>query len=328
VERPRSRHRDNILPPRKELALESAPDEAGRGCGARKGAARPQARGDRLCVPVRAFRKDDPTECLAIRRGLDNPRDTGATLSTLSTLHLQQDDTTKAREYEEEAIAIFRGLDDRLGEAIGLINLGEIAVRQGDDESARSLFEQCLPIARSIENLELESECERNLGELALSTGNLPVAQARFARSLKVCRDAKDKRCEAIALWRLGKTDAAAGNHESARRKLTDALRALEAFQMNAEVLDCLEDYAGIMQASGWHDDTARLVAGVAATRERLAIPGSQRGESKRQSNLQAARVTLGETAFDTAWSEGRTWTLDEAIEHALTPSATSATTE
>ena len=60
----------------------------------------------------------------------------------LATLHLQQDDAAKAREYEEEAIAIFRSLEDRLGEAIGLINLGEIAVRQADDDGARSLFEQ------------------------------------------------------------------------------------------------------------------------------------------------------------------------------------------
>ena len=118
------------------------------------------------------------TECLAIRRGLENPRETAAALSTLATLHLQQDDVTKAREYEEEAIGIFRELGDRLGEAIGLQNLGEISLQQTDDAGAQKLFDQCLALARSIEHQELESECERSLGELALKADKTTKVQA------------------------------------------------------------------------------------------------------------------------------------------------------
>ena len=257
------------------------------------------------------------TECLAIRRGLDNPRDTAATLSTLATLHLQQDDVAKAREYEEEAIAIFRGLDDRLGEAIGLINLGEIAVRQADDDGARSLFEQCLPIARSIENLELESECERNLGELALRTNDLPAAQARFTRSLTICRDAQDKRGEAITRWRLAKADAARGDHEAAFKGLIDALRALRAFEMNTEALDCLEDYARLLQSVNRSEDAVGVFAAAAAGRELLMLPRSARRESERQESIEAARAVLGKIAFDAAWSAGAQWTLDEAVARA-----------
>jgi len=257
------------------------------------------------------------TECLAIRRGLDNPRDTAATLSTLATLHLQQDDVTKAREYQEEAIAVFRSLDDRLGEAIGLINLGEIAERQADDDGARSLFEQCLPIARSIENLELESECERNLGELALRRNDLPAAQARFTRSLKICRDAQDKRGEAITRWRLGKTDAARGDHEAARKGLIDALRALRAFEMHTEALDCLEDYGRLLQGANRSEDAVGAFAAAAAGRELLMLPRSARREHERQESIEAARASLGKIAFDAAWSAGAQWTLDEAVARA-----------
>ena len=257
------------------------------------------------------------TECLAIRRGLDNPRDTAATLSTLSTLHLQQDNLITAREYEEEAIAIFRGLDDRLGEAIGLINLGEIAVRQADDDGARELFEQCLPIACGIENLELESECERNLGELALRANDLTAARARFSRALKICRDAQDKRGEAIARWRLGKTDAAGGDSEAASRDLIDALRALRAFEMHNEALDCLEDCARLSQALGRPGDAVGVFAAASVAREMLALPRSARRESERQETIDAARAALGTVAFDAAWSEGTHWTRDEAVARA-----------
>ena len=266
------------------------------------------------------------TECLAIRRGLDTPRETGATLSTLATLHLQQNDTAKAHDYQVEAIGIFRDLGDRVGEAIGLLNLGEISMRQ-DDPDAKELFEQCLTIARSIKHQELESDCERNLGELAFGAGNLPAAQIRFARSLTVCRDAADRRGEAIALWRLGKTDAACGDHESARKRLAEALRALQAFEMNSEALDCLEDYVKLMQLAGQIESAVRAYAAGGAIRETLALPRPPHREAELQTRLKAARAVLGERAFDIAWSTGRAWSLAETIERALASAAVSPVT-
>ena len=267
------------------------------------------------------------TECLEIHRSLQNPRETAAALSNLATLYLQQGDLAKARDCDEEALGIFRELGDRVGEAIGLLSLGEISVQQGDSGSARELFEQCLVIARSIKHQELESDCERNLGEIALGAGDLRAAQARFARSLKVCTDAEDKRGEAIALWRLGKTDVAAGELGSARKRLSDALRALQAFEIYAEVLDCLEDYAKLLQLVGEDENAVRVCAAAGAIREALCLVRSPHREAEMQTRVKAAREALGDAAFDVAWSTGQTWTLDEAIKHALDPTTSPAVT-
>ncbi len=257
-------------------------------------------------------------ECLGLRRDLGDLRETAATLSMLAELHMQQDDLAKAREHETQAIGIFRELGDRYGEAIALLNLGDISVRQADHGSARELIEQCLAIARSIRHQELESECERNLGELELAAGKLEAAQARFARALKICRDAEDKRGEAIVLWRIGKTEAAAGNCESASRRLTEALPALLAFEMNSELLDCLEDHANLLQQVGQVETAVRAHAAAAAARETLVLPRSPRHEGEVRMGIEAARAALGERAFESAWSTGRTWGLADAIDRAL----------
>ncbi len=264
------------------------------------------------------------TESLAIRRELGNARGTAAALSTLSTLHLQRGDLTKAREFEEEAISIFRELVDGIGEAIGLLNLGEISLRQGDHGGAQSLFEQCLAIARDVKHQELQSDCERNLGELALGAGNLEAAQARFARSFKICREAEDKRGEAIALWGMGRTDAASGDLSSARTKLADAMRALQAFEMNLELLDCLEDHAGLLQQVGQVANAVRAYAAVATFREAFGLPRLPHRDAEKQANLQAARTALGEPAFEMAWSTGISWALDEAVDQTLASDAVS----
>ena len=249
---------------------------------------------------------------------LGNPREIAATLSTLSTAHLHEGNADEARAREEEALGIFREVGDRIGEGIGLLHLGEIAMRIADDGNAVELFEQCLDVARSIKHQELEGECERNLGELALAAGSVSRARMRLERSLKVCRDAEDKRNEALTLRWLGKADAAMGAYDSARKRLAEALLAFKAFEMNEEALDCLEDHAELLLAAGRSDDAARLQAAAAAIGEALAFPRSPRSEPNRQKQIERARSALGDVAFRAAWSEGRAWALDEAIDRAL----------
>jgi len=265
------------------------------------------------------------TECLVIRRRLEDPRETAAALSTLSNLYVQQGDAAIAREYAEEALAIFREIHEPVGEAVGLLNLGEISVLQADDAGAQELLEQCLALAQSIEHQELESDCERSLGEIALRQRNLQGAQARFARSHEVCRGAEDKRGEAIALWCLGRTDAAAGDHEAARKKLADALCAFEAFEMKSEALDCLEDYAELLHGIGRFEDAIRLQAATDAIRKALGLPAWPRREATREKIISDARAALGEAGFELARAAGCTWVLDDAIEHALLCTTTSA---
>jgi predicted ATPase/Tfp pilus assembly protein PilF len=260
-------------------------------------------------------------ESLAIRRALGNQREIAATLSTLSTAYVNQDETAMARESEEEALGIFRLLGDRMGEVIGLINLGEIAGRQGDDAAAQGFFTQGLAIAKSIKHQELEADSERNLGDVALRAGDLRGATTCFERSLKICRDTNDKRGAALALWRWGKADAVNGNYEGARRKMSEALPAFQTFGMNSEAVDCLEDHAQLLITSGRADDAVSLHAAAAAARKALALPTS-RGDAGRLKSLAAARDSLGDQAFESAWSAGHAWDLDKAIEHCLSAAA------
>ena len=264
------------------------------------------------------------TECLAIRQGLGDMLEVAGTLSTLGVVHLQEGDFAKARECEEQCLAIFRQLGNQVGEALAWGHLGEISMQLGEDGDAREKFERCLAIARGIGHHELEAECECYLGDLALDAGDLQAARSRFARSLEVCRAAEDKRNEAVVLWCLGRCDKASGALDSARGKFADALRAFETFQMSPEALDCLEDYAALLQVVGLWEDSARLLAAAGAIRERLAIARPKRSEAKRQSSVDAARATLGASSFDAAWAAGHGWGLDDAIEHALALAVTS----
>ncbi len=260
-------------------------------------------------------------DCLALRRGIGNQADIAATLSTLALVRLHVGDAVRAREGEQEALALFRQLGRRIEEAIVLLQLGEVCLHTGDDEEARWYFEQSLAIARDVKYQETESDCERMLGQLALERGDLPTARVRFERALAVCRDAGDKRGAAIGLWWLGKTDVAGGDTASAQLRLGEALRAFQSFEMNAEVLGCLEDHAHLVHSLGFAEEAVRLYAVAASIRERLVLPRAPRGDRRWSDDVSAARQALGDAAFDAAWAEAREWELKEAIRRALEPS-------
>ena len=257
-------------------------------------------------------------KCLELRRGLGNPVDIAATLSTLSLVRLDVGDALKAREGEEEALSLFRQLGEQRGEAIGLLHLGQICMHVGDDRQAREHFEQCFAIARAINYSEVESECERMLGEIALEAGDVAGARARFASSLEVCRGAGDKRDEATSLWWMGKADLVAGDAELARTRLATAMRAFQAFEMYTELLGCVEDHAELAQALGKAGDAVWLYAAAAAGRKRLTLVRSPRREQQWRNAIAHARDVLGDAAYETAWAAGLVRELGQAVDHAL----------
>ena len=255
---------------------------------------------------------------LVLRRGLGNEAEIGATLSTLAWVRLHEGDAAQARACEEEALALFRKLGERSGEAVGLEHLGVIDRELADHESACRHFEASAAIARAIGHGDLEGECERMLGEVALEQGDVLNARVRFTRSLEICSGAEDKSGEAAALWRLGKADVLEGHTDSARIRLGGALRVFHAFEMRAELLECLEDHAALARSVGLVEEAVRQYAATTIARERFGLLRQPREELRRQTEFAAMRESIGSAVFEDAWTEGRGREIQEAIRRAL----------
>ncbi len=263
--------------------------------------------------------------CLALRRGIGNEAEIAATLSTLAAVRLRLGDAVRARQGEEEALAIFRRLGHRIEESIVLLHLGEICLHTGNDDEARRFFVQSLAIAREVKYQETESDCERMLGQLSLERDDLRVARTHFERALAVCEAAGDRRGAAAARWWLAKVDIAIGDTSAARRRLGEAIRAFQSFQMNAETIGSLEDQARLAFAMGAPEDAARLHSAAAAARERFVLPRAPRADQRWRDDVGSVRAALGDAAFDVAWAEGRELDLQDAVSRTLEPANLSA---
>ena len=265
--------------------------------------------------------------CMGIRRRDGKPAEIAATLSTLAVVRLSMGDADRARDAATEAVAILKELGDRTNQTIALFQLGQIHAYLGDDVFAKRQFQECLAVARELQYPELESECELMLGELALEAGDMDAAFRTLQHALDVSRGAGDKRGEAMAQWWLGKANLASGNTDVARVSLGAALSVFEAFDMFAELLGCLDDYAALLQSLGDADAAARLSAASDAPRRRLGLPRPPRAEQRWNAGIVALRSALDEATFDRAWSEGEAWEPRDAVRWALSSLSTSTET-
>jgi predicted ATPase/class 3 adenylate cyclase len=257
--------------------------------------------------------------CLAIRRIDAKQLEIAATLSTMSLVRLSMGDADLAFEAETESVEIFRRVGNETGEVIGRFHLGQIHAHRGDEARARSEFEHCLTVARTLDNQELECESQLMLGELALEEGTLESARERFTASLEIAQTAGDRRGEASALWRLGRVDCLRSDSTAARIRLSGALRAFQTFEMFAELLGCLEDYAALAQAVGSKRSSVRIHASAQLGRERLALPRTPKVERRWREAVAQLRHDLGDAEFDKEWSAGQSWELGDTVRWALT---------
>jgi predicted ATPase/class 3 adenylate cyclase len=256
--------------------------------------------------------------CLALRRGLGNPVEIAATLSTLSLARLQEGEVAGAESGEREALEIFRGLGDKVGEAIGHLHLGQIAMFREDDAHAAQSLERALALSRELRHQEIEGECELLLGQIAVQAGQLAQAELQLKRSFTVCREAGDRHGEANAQRWLGRLDVERRDAPSARRRLDEALGTFRAFEMREELLGALEDHAALAVLEGQPEKGVRLGAAASVLRERLRLQRPPRAERRWQEQLAALRAALPGEAFDEAWSSGGALEVDQALRAAL----------
>jgi non-specific serine/threonine protein kinase len=264
-------------------------------------------------------------QCLALRRGLGNPIQIAATLSTLALTRLQTGDAAGAAQDEQEALALFRAHGDQVGEAISRLHLGRIALQAGDDAVAGAEFDAAGTLAHAIGHHEVEGESRLMRGQLAWLAGDLDAAVAHGEAALAICRAAEDKRGEAEALHWLGKADLDAGRLDLARQRLGEALRAFRDFEMAEGTVDGLEDHAALRAALDDAEGAMELAAAATQSRTRLALPRPRRLEPRWQALIDRLQGALGGDRCAAAWQRGRRLETAEAIQAALQGGAGSA---
>jgi tetratricopeptide (TPR) repeat protein len=256
-------------------------------------------------------------ESLALRREMGDKWGISASLNNLGNVVADQGDNAAARALYEESLALKREMGDKWGIAGLLNNLGNMAFAQGDYSAAWALYKESLALGREMGDKWGTAMSLYNLGNVAFAQGDYSAARELQAESLMLAREIGDKSDMAYALFVLGLADLAEHRPE-AREYILHSLRLRQEMGRQLQQTSSLIGVAGLVLEEGKPHFAAQLLGAVESALKTLNAVAEPDVKFFHVQTLAAVCEQVGEAAFQSAWEEGSTWSLEEAVTRAL----------
>ena len=240
-------------------------------------------------------------------------------LSGAGTFAWHRGDYDKATALHGEALELYRQVGDDSGVAFSLMCLGAQYNDPGDYERAAPFFEEALALSRRIGDRRNIVVTLHNLADVERMRGDYERAKTLGMESMSLAREMEDKwQLARIVVWVGLLTVFSGDEHDLAEGFLKEALMLSRELGNWMSGAYCLEGFAGLAGARGQGERAARLWGAAEALRKTIGDPLSSEGHLYFERSMVAARVQLGEAAWEAALAEGRAMKLEEAVEYAL----------
>jgi tetratricopeptide (TPR) repeat protein len=257
-------------------------------------------------------------ESLALSYGLQNRDGTAQALKYLGRVALYIGDYTQARELLQKSLHIARQLGNKQLTADILNHLGLLALYQADYEDVRLFCLESVTLFRELDDKHGIALCLHNLGWAALNQGDYRQGVALCEESLTLCRAMRRTPRIAGLLIDLGYAALYQGAHTRAATLCVEALLLYRQLGSQEGIAFCLEGIAGIAAMRGVAVRAVQLFGTADALRDTTHAPLPPLYRAYHDRSLAAARVTIAEATFATAWAAGQAMSLERAIEYAL----------
>jgi predicted ATPase len=235
-------------------------------------------------------------------------------LGALGGLIYWQGDVAGAGPFYAESIGIERGLDDPAGLADALYNAGFVAVLTGDVVAGQADYEEAMGIFEAIGDHKGVIRVREGLALLMLHRGDFSAARALQSENLAAFRGSGVQFRVANALSLLGAINMMDGAFEASHACFSEAFAAFRETGDVQAVVRVVMLSAALANAEGDPRRSARLMGAADALKAPLGEIGTPVQMLHLEDPALAARRGLGDDAFEAAYQEGRTLSLDEIL--------------
>jgi predicted ATPase/DNA-binding CsgD family transcriptional regulator len=238
-------------------------------------------------------------------------------LTFLSREARDRGDGASARALGAEAVGLFRRLDDPWGLALALHFAG-LATEPVDLAAAAALFEESAALFTGLGSRWDRAMPLRGLGMVAYRRGDHALARARFEQSAGLFRERGDAWSTAMLLHELGYTALRGGDPVGAAERFRESLDDWRRVGNRRGGALCLTGLAAVASSVGRQHEAARLFGAAEAACQQSGAVLEPTAREAYDDCVARVRAALGGAAFASAWADGRTRTLDEALAEAL----------
>ena len=226
-----------------------------------------------------------------------------------------QGDYREALELYERAKALWEEVNDLHGVASTLNNMGMIASALSDWAQSRQVTEEALAINRRISNRQSEAINLNNLGILAMRQQDYATAQTYLETALHINREEGMREWETGNLLNMGMAALLQGEHTRASECLKQALTISREVDYKILIAETLGAFGLLAAQQGQSERAARIWGASEALRETLAAPMSTEEQEEYNRAVAEARQAADPAQFSIHWAEGRSLTMQQAIE-------------
>ncbi len=274
---------------------------------------------------------------LRVWGALGQPAKEAQALHGLGMISRELGNLDAAQAQFERAAAIQREQSERWGLATSLNNLGIVRLLRDDQAGARTYFQESLRLKEAIGDFQGAAYALANLG---LATEDAAERRALTERSLEMKRELGDRQGVANSLFNLGALDLEtldfelgnpepgnpqALNLQTARDKLTESLDLFWQLGRRRAIAAALAALAQLSALEGRFEVCARLTGAVDALIQASGFQLQGVNQAALDSQLERARLALGDAAFNRARAHGALIRLEDAVAQALSVTNTQA---
>jgi predicted ATPase len=223
-------------------------------------------------------------------------------------------DLDAAGERFEESLAICQEVGNRQEEAWVHTELGTLALARQDYAGAQRSLMHGLTLSREIDDQAGIAHSQLLLARVAHHSGNNGEATQLAGTSLAIYRTVNDRIAMNWALHSLVHYAIDQGDFGHARVALAEGLGLAIESGYRWGTIALLEAAAALAAAEEQPIRALRLAGAAAALREPIGVPLPPDWSGDLERQLAPARQRLGEARAATAWSSGRSLTIDRAV--------------
>jgi predicted ATPase len=228
-------------------------------------------------------------------------------------------DLRRAEDAGERALALHRSVRNDLGVSAMLIVLGVIAAEGGDYEHATALFAEGRELSGLLGERRYLSSATQNLGLYALLRGDLAEAEALTDEALEISRELGDERGIVPSLENLGIIALSEGSLDRAGELLRESLEHAQLIESPFGTFNALVALAALAAAEGRPERAGQLLGAADAVREEAGAERYEVLEARvHDETTERLRAELGEAGLAAAYANGRSLSLEAAVELGL----------
>lgn len=254
-------------------------------------------------------------EGLALFRALDNQGRVAWLLFTLGLLNAKQGEYTRACVLFEDSVTLFTQLGNKRGRAAALTQwAGTLFLSQAEPRLFDPLLQEGVALQQEVGDQEGMAVASLLLGWVALTQGDLATARTRVEEGLTLYRKMEHREGIAEALALLGKVETTRGDSARARALYDESLALARDIGDQELIASGLTGLARVVAMQGELAWAVRLWGSAAALREAIGAPVPPIERADYDQAVAAVRDTLGKSAFDAAWAQGRLMPVEQVL--------------